>query len=457
MLQHRQFTKCQEVDPVIVCRLCEDSWDEPIELQPCGHFFCEACISEYESRFPKRFSPIGGSGSGSGRGASTLLCPTCNCKVERRDRPNRILVNMALEVEVKCRRCEWRGKREETQKHTCPVPPLPSTEVKSTPNSTKSAAHISMINTNLDDALRNFGEVDASAQNSTLMAPAEDLPLTERPARPLVQPLAHNLAQLSMRSPERRSQPLVQPPVRPAVWPPPRSSSNERLWEQYGLKQVEYDQIMGVFMHFDTEGSGFLTRSQLRDLAFSLNYVNREEDIDRILSELGCEEGGGVMFHDLCIWLGSHHPDPQALYGLSRFQYTEVLLQFRSFDTENRGALNWDAFRQLCLKNGYAANEGEALKLFRSCTTGDETHVSLRQFLSLCQRLWGVNDNAGNQTQSPNIFQQQQQQQPWQTPSPLPGPTWPADGQGGNDSVAEPFPLTQFPTHGKKKKACSVM
>ncbi|EKF30313.1 EF hand, putative [Trypanosoma cruzi marinkellei] len=162
-------------------------------------------------------------------------------------------------------------------------------------------------------------------------------------------------------------------------------SGNDKEWKKYGLTQMEYDQIVSLFMVFDTENKGFLTRSQLRQLAFSLNYVNRDEHVDRMLFEMGCDETGGLMIQDFCAWLGSHRPNPQALCGLSRFEYNEALLQFRGYDLEGRGFLDWKDFRNLCLNNGYARTEAEAQKFFCSFARTSKNYINLYEFLLFCK------------------------------------------------------------------------
>ncbi|KAH9601691.1 RING-type zinc-finger [Trypanosoma melophagium] len=436
MTQCRQFSKCEEVEPVIVCRLCEDPWDTPVELQPCGHIFCKICLLDYKSRCPSTSSSTGGSTNVNKKGGKTTnvdtdemrgtLCPTCRSVVSGVESPNRLLVNMALAVSVRCARCGWQGSREQSEHHVCEAEKVGE-------NSSVGMEGPS------SELLRNFGEV-------------ESLPSS------------------------RMGQDLPAPPLQPSG-----SGSGNGKWEEYGLTQEEYDQIMGVFVHFDTEGRGFLTRAQLRELAFSLNYVNREGDIDRMLSEMGCDEAGGLMLADLCKWLGTHYPNPEALYGLSQYQYTQVVLQYRSH-MDDRGLLSWDAFRELCLKNNYAENNYEAWELFRSCGNSSDGAINLHKFLLLCRRLWGIGVSSENIDSNVQLSKQQQERPNFQPELPSPPPHLPYSpspphpiqaqphqqyanpyGSGGPPTYETPShpPVTpssaQMGDHGKRKKECSVM
>ena len=46
-------------------------------------------------------------------------CPDCRRDFTGTQKPNRILVNMAKEVTVKCDSCGWEGTRESSSKHQC--------------------------------------------------------------------------------------------------------------------------------------------------------------------------------------------------------------------------------------------------------------------------------------------------------------------------------------------------
>ncbi|PBJ69296.1 EF hand [Trypanosoma cruzi cruzi] len=383
MTQYRQFIKSQEVDEVIVCLLCKDSWDRPIELGPCGHIFCESCISEYWCR------SVGSSCLPGSERPVTLVCPNCSCAVEQSERPNRVLVNKALEVQVRCTRCNWNGTREQSQNHTCrPLPPSEKMEVPvSTNNTSESDEHRSRL---------------SSHSGGMHLSP-------------------------EARNKSRANNGFAYQHV----------SSNDKKWKKYGLTQIEYDQIVSLFMAFDTENKGFLTRSQLRQLAFSLNYVNRDEHVDRMLFEMGCDETGGLMIQDLCAWLGKHRPNPQALCGLSRFEYNEALLQFRGYDLEGRGFLDWKDFRNLCLSNGYAKTEAEAQKFFCSFARTSKNYINLCEFLLFCKHRQFLHGEGTAEAMAPGS-------RPQRLPHRFPG-------------AAAAEIATPFSTKYKKKQYCMLM
>ena len=77
------------------CAICLEPWKDPVELQPCKHVFCRECVQRLDK------------------------CPDCRQGINSLAPPNRILVNMASEVQVQCKRCSWKGSRAASSTHRC--------------------------------------------------------------------------------------------------------------------------------------------------------------------------------------------------------------------------------------------------------------------------------------------------------------------------------------------------
>src|SRR3989338_8480637 len=78
-----------------MCNICLEPWMEPSELVPCGHVFCSRCVKKLKN----------------------MKCPTCRTGFKSTQPPNRILVNQAKAVIVKCDSCSWVGSRELSVNH----------------------------------------------------------------------------------------------------------------------------------------------------------------------------------------------------------------------------------------------------------------------------------------------------------------------------------------------------
>ena len=72
-----------------MCNICMEPWMEPLELVHCGHIFCGRCVAKLKNK----------------------KCPTCRTTFKSTAQPNRIMVNQAKEIIVRCDNCTWVGSR----------------------------------------------------------------------------------------------------------------------------------------------------------------------------------------------------------------------------------------------------------------------------------------------------------------------------------------------------------
>lgn len=152
-------------------------------------------------------------------------------------------------------------------------------------------------------------------------------------------------------------------------------------WERYGLSQVEYDQICALFMTFDASGNGQLNRGELKRLARWLNYVHSDADAERLFRHMDSDGSGELTLHEFCTWLKDNKPDPNALYGLSPYQYNTILMAFHSFDTNNSGNLDVVEFENFSVTHAFASTREEARSIFYQIDVNRNGAVDLHEFL----------------------------------------------------------------------------
>lgn len=476
---HFELVDPSNADPELLCPLCQNVWDNPVELDPCGDIFCGACLKVDRIRQSKQM------------GANTpFRCPTCESEVQQEKQPNRVLVNVAGDVVVRCSECRWEGARRVASKHTCatggtlrrrpssrkgvnassaPVLAVPSSQKSSKPahppppsphspgsapfhrngvnSSSASAAATADTSTPLparqsprraEDTsesalLRNFQYIEEDdqldEQGSSLLpslcrAPGDaaggitsssgggnvDSGDHNRPYAPF--PILHrsSLSLPSIHTATGNTHPPHQdsgafPPVSDsAVWDSGNANGNANgrggdggsgggsgggnaPWAEWDLPQVEYDQLMSVFLQFDEEFTGRLGLHPFQSFARCLNYVNNDDDGARLFADIDTHHRGFITFADFCRWRRNNRPPEELLYGMTTFEYTDAILKFRSVDPQFVGAIGWEAFRRLCLESGLAQSEPQAVQLFNYCNDQQLGFVSLDQFLRMMQQL----------------------------------------------------------------------
>jgi Ca2+-binding EF-hand superfamily protein len=318
------------VDPESVkdieCNICLEPWDDPVELEPCRHVYCRRCTE------------------------SLRTCPDCRATISNRKQPNRILINMSNGVMVRCEACRWQGTREASRSHRNCLPAAPPTAPPIGVGPSSSAPHVPRPAT-----------ATQQQPNGINAQPAQQI----NAWTPQSAPSANSWA--------------PQPAPRPAFDP-------SAPWAQYGLDQEEYDHIMAVFMTFDDDGSNELDRREVTKLCRWLNFAHSEADIDRMFRDMDSDRSGKLSLDEFCRWLSTHRPDPQALYGLSRIKYDEVLFAFHTFDTNQDGRLNQNEFVGLAQRQGWARTDVEGRNLFVMIDTDRSGYIDLHELLTFRSR-----------------------------------------------------------------------
>lgn len=83
------------VSEELICCICLDPFDQPMELRPCSHLVC------------KNHLPL-------------TRCPLCRDAVRIYYPPNRVVTNLAAAASVRCKLCDWVGTRLTRASHACP-------------------------------------------------------------------------------------------------------------------------------------------------------------------------------------------------------------------------------------------------------------------------------------------------------------------------------------------------
>ncbi|KAG5511649.1 hypothetical protein JKF63_07246 [Porcisia hertigi] len=421
-LPWRQFTIVpgQNIDPLLLCPLCHDPWIDPVELEPCGDICCKQCIDAARAQQAAR-----------PRIVEALQCPICQTAVQREKQPNRVLLNAVMRVEVECQYCHWRGSRESSEHHhTCEEVNRAGQKQQSpstAPTSVEwfvSADAITKPDIAVDEAQpsrpllsrppTNYGGPRrAQHEIEDGYTPIGDNPTWTTVRANCISSPGEGAGTLFKDTPaettsascsDHISSPPRLPPAGVAANPSEEtayasnqggggsglhtnrspvvltSTYSQDLLPHYGLSQIDCDQLIGVFMMFDDD-TGQLNRTQLRDLCVCMNFVQRDEDMDTIFSSMDRGRKGYVSQDDFITWFSRHQPDPSSLFGLSRFEYMDAILQFRAADPEYKGLIDASRFRALCLTYKHVQTPEQAMQYYRLCDPQHTGYVSLRQFL----------------------------------------------------------------------------
>lgn len=335
----------------LTCPLCLDSWKDPVEMVPCEHIFCKGCAKILKN------------------------CPVCRRSIEGQRAPNRTLVNMALQVRVKCRVCCWTGKREESLNHKCGPPSQNPSNYGSAAASFSEGSTPQVWQDHLmvpQQGTSNWGGFGAPGfpPPSTQQGPHRFSGGAPMYAAPPPQPSSGFYSQPPHgggRVPQRRYQTIV--------------PTGNRPWMLYGIDQQEYDQIVSLFIFFDDDDSGQLDKGEVSRLAHWLNFARTPQEVDRIFADMDSNGSGSLSLAEFLTWLKYNKPNPEALYGLTQSQYNTIMMQFHTHDSNHDGALDESEFCRLVLHLGDVRDPQGARELFRQIDTNGDRSIDLHEFL----------------------------------------------------------------------------
>ncbi|KPA79209.1 hypothetical protein ABB37_05696 [Leptomonas pyrrhocoris] len=395
----------QDFSEELTCAVCLDSWKEPIELSPCGHIFCRECAVGLKE------------------------CPVCRKKIESSNQPNRTLVNMALQIPVKCMRCGWQGTREQGMRHECgsgsaqPTrlssirPPQPAQEPPQHPSATSTSSPYApyTYQSNQQNSSGGYSAYPPDPPNASNNlwqsgAPTQSRPQQNNyqggyqggysPSYPGAAPsLSNNYSSSYSPNPANSGGYQGYPgyPGYPGYLPqPPQPPQTRRRmrkyevieptgnypWTLYGLGQNEYDQIVSLFVFFDDDDSGSLDRNEVARLARWLNFANTPQDVQRIFDDMDADHSGSLSLGEFLSWLRYNKPNPQALYGLTQSQYNTIMMQFHTYDTNQDGCLEMNEFTRLVLNLRDVRDEATARRLFQMIDLDRDGEINLHEFLT---------------------------------------------------------------------------
>ncbi len=251
--------------------MCLSPSELPVELQPCTHIFCRACLE------------------------GLTKCPLCSTNIEARHQPHRMIINMLNGLPGKCGDCPWKGTREEFElrhRSSCtggraPIisPPVPTTQSSSTSNSGGAAGVTNGLSPggNSQNSLQRQRSSQASIGDpfGSFGNPWEEYGLSQEEYDGVAAAIAHYVSSRDQEGTNADLSSLdLNGAVRVAAW----------LNAPYGSNDM-----LELFRTF-----------------------NLDPTKDK------------VNLHQFCVWLATTRRDPQAVYGLTEQMYLSALSYFHS-------------------------------------------------------------------------------------------------------------------------------
>ncbi|RNF16662.1 EF hand [Trypanosoma cruzi] len=295
------------------CGVCLCQWVCPLEIFPCRHIFCEACVESVDR------------------------CPECSASIEQRRRPNVAILELQKHSKGRCSVCGWVGTFENfNHDHvTC----------NAKPSFSSSSLNVSSTSPPLGSRVGRGYMLDRPETNDAGQSSPDFSSQQEQQQK-----------QQEVRS--RASSPKLNANALRPVSSISLSAEGIRRWKEtvscvasdYGLSEDEFKFMRDIWPEFATLNS---TRTNLElqwcDACRMLRYMNLpshpNDVIDLFNMAMQPIEGGFVSFESVCLWSSVYRRDPIRMYNMNRKEYSCLLKYAQIIDIEKTGLFNEDQCR----------------------------------------------------------------------------------------------------------------
>jgi Ca2+-binding EF-hand superfamily protein len=145
--------------------------------------------------------------------------------------------------------------------------------------------------------------------------------------------------------------------------------------------------LQEAFASIDTDGSGFLDRSEVEKLLRLMGKPCSKTELDGIMSELDADGDGAVNFVEFQIYWGERGGE---FSEFGKKVHVHMLREaFISIDTDGSGALDRDEVRRLLLMMGKRCNTTELDTIMFELDTDGSGSVDIEEF----QNYWSGNED----------------------------------------------------------------
>ncbi|KDO31983.1 CAMK protein kinase [Saprolegnia parasitica CBS 223.65] len=153
-------------------------------------------------------------------------------------------------------------------------------------------------------------------------------------------------------------------------------------------RTANIDMYMEVFLVFDKDGNGFVSRSELGAALQSLGQRLTEREIDAIMGMADVDGDGGISFDEFVSMMNS------SLFKWGAVDETDMHVAFEIFDTNHDGFISADelAYVVSLFGNATPMSEAEVLDLMRAIDANGDGKIDYTEFAALMGSMLKQND-----------------------------------------------------------------
>ncbi|XP_033106702.1 calmodulin-like [Anneissia japonica] len=144
--------------------------------------------------------------------------------------------------------------------------------------------------------------------------------------------------------------------------------------EELDLTEEQVEEIKEAFTCFDTKGEGSISAASLKEVMKNLGQEPSDEEIQNMISEVGCGESGSIDFDDFLVMM--------AHVMQCANQEEELKEAFRMFDGDGNGVISIDELRQVVEGLGHLSPD-EVEDMIKEADIDGDGQVNYEEFVEM--------------------------------------------------------------------------
>ena len=136
--------------------------------------------------------------------------------------------------------------------------------------------------------------------------------------------------------------------------------------------QSTEDEFRNKFDNFDSNGTGKVEFSKLKDLTKACGVDCTEAELQDYVNELDVDEHGRITKEDFIKLMRKHHSEPDS--------EEELKEAFQIFNIKNTGLISCENLMEVFKKIDPDIQEGEVLQLIKECDIDGDGYLNYEEF-----------------------------------------------------------------------------
>lgn len=147
-------------------------------------------------------------------------------------------------------------------------------------------------------------------------------------------------------------------------------------------------EAMDIFKEIDTDGSGFLDKQEIKEMAIRLGQPLPDDRIDSIFATMDKNKDGRVQADEFMEWFGKE----ETMAGMKAYFHKKTLQIFEEIDIDGSNDIDEQELMDISLRLGQGFDKKTIKKIFKEMDTNRDGKIQIEEFIAWMDK---ENDETG--------------------------------------------------------------